>query len=266
VGFFDRIVILVSKLATKRGFVDLFETKLERAGMNIRSSEFISIHIIAVSVCSLGIYLLTRNVLFALLVSFIVVLSPFLLLNFKTSIRLKKFDEQLPDTLQLISGSLKAGYSFNQALSMVVDEAGPPISDEFKRVLGEIRMGLAEKDALENMAKKINSEHLNWAVMSINIQREVGGNLAEIMEIIADTIRERDRVMRQIKALTAEGRISAYILIGLPIFLAAILVILNRQYVSLLVTTKIGFAMLIMSVILMLIGVIWIMRVIRIDY
>jgi tight adherence protein B len=265
-GFFDRIVILVSRLAAKRGFVELFELRLERAGMSIRGSEFMSLHIIAVIISSLGVYLLARNLLISLVVTLIVVLGPFILLNFKTSQRLKKFDDQLPDTLQLISGSLKAGYSFNQALNMVVDETGPPMSDEFRRVLSEIRMGLPERDALENMARRMNSEHFNWTVMSVNIQREVGGNLAEVMEIIANTIRERDRVMRQIKALTAEGRISAYILIGLPIFLSGILTILNRQYVSLLVTTRIGLVMLSVAAILMIIGIIWIIKIIRIEY
>ncbi|MCL5985852.1 MAG: VWA domain-containing protein, partial [Actinobacteria bacterium] len=178
VGFFDRIVILVSRLAAKRGFVELFELRLERAGMSIRGSEFMSLHLIAVIISSLGVYLLARNLLISLVVTLLVVLSPFILLNLRTSIRLRKFHDQLPDTLQLISGSLKAGYSFNQALSMVVEETGPPISDEFRRVLSEIRMGLPERDALENMARRMDSEHFNWTIMSINIQREVGGNLA----------------------------------------------------------------------------------------
>ena len=265
-GFFDRIVILISRLAAKRGFVELFELRLERAGMSIRGSEFMSLHIISVIISSLGVYLLARNLLLSLVVALIVVLGPFILLNFKTSQRLKKFHDQLPDTLQLISGSLKAGYSFNQALNMVVDETGPPMSDEFRRVLSEIRMGLPERDALENMARRMNSEHFNWTVMSVNIQREVGGNLAEVMEIIANTIRERDRVMRQIKALTAEGRISAYILIGLPILLAGALTIINREYVSLLATTRIGLVMLSVAAILMIIGIIWIIKIIRIEY
>jgi tight adherence protein B len=140
------------------------------------------------------------------------------------------------------------------------------MSDEFRRVLSEIRMGLPERDALENMARRMNSEHFNWTVMSVNIQREVGGNLAEVMEIITNTIRERDRVMRQIKALTAEGRISAYILIGLPISLAGALTIINREYVSLLVTTRIGLVMLSVAAILMIIGIIWIIKIIRIEY
>lgn len=265
-GGFNRFVYLVSRIAARRGFVELFTLRLERAGMKIRGSEFISIHIIVLMISSLVIYTFTNNLLLTVVAILLVAISPFIFIKFKASQRIKKFHEQLPDTLQLIGGSLKAGYSFNQALGMVQDETKPPISDEFKRVLSEIRMGSPEKDALDNMAKRINSEHLDWTVMAINVQREVGGNLAEVMEIIASTIRERDRVMNQIKALTAEGRISAYILISLPIVVGMILSILNREYVSLLVTTKLGLIIIAIAFTLMVIGSVWIIKIVRVDY
>lgn len=265
-GGFNRFVYLVSRIAAKRGFVELFTLRLERAGMKIRGSEFISIHIIVLLISSLVIYTFTNNLLLTVVAILLVAIGPFIFIKFKASQRIKKFHEQLPDTLQLIGGSLKAGYSFNQALGMVQDETKPPISDEFKRVLSEIRMGSPEKDALDNMAKRINSEHLDWTVMAINVQREVGGNLAEVMEIIASTIRERDRVMNQIKALTAEGRISAYILIALPIVVGGILSILNREYVSLLVTTKLGLIITAIAFTLMVIGSVWIIKIVRVDY
>ena len=265
-GGFNRFVYLVSRIAAKRGFVELFTLRLERAGMKIRGSEFISIHIIVLLISSLVIYTFTNNLLLTVVAILLGAIGPFIFIKFKASQRIKKFHEQLPDTLQLIGGSLKAGYSFNQALGMVQDETKPPISDEFKRVLSEIRMGSPEKDALDNMAKRINSEHLDWTVMAINVQREVGGNLAEVMEIIASTIRERDRVMNQIKALTAEGRISAYILIALPIVVGGILSILNREYVSLLVTTKLGLIIIAIAFTLMVIGSVWIIKIVRVDY
>ncbi len=266
VGFFDRIVIFVSRLASRRGFGEVFELRLQRAGLNIRSSEFITVHIISIIIISLLVYFFTRNFILTFMVLAIVILIPFLLLNIRTGRRLMRFHEQLPDTLQLISGSLKAGYSYNQAISMVVDETGPPMSDEFRRVLSEIRMGLPERKALENMAVRIGSEHFNWVIMAVNVQREVGGNLAEVMEIIADTIRERAKVLNQINALTAEGKLSAYILIALPIVLAIYLSFINREYMSLLVTTGMGLAMIGIGVVLMVVGIIWIMRVIRVEY
>lgn len=266
VGFFDRIVIFVSRLTSRRGFGEVFELRLQRAGMNIRSSEFMTVHIISILIISLLVYFFTRNFALTFIVLAMVILVPFLLLNIRTGRRLRRFHEQLPDTLQLISGSLKAGYSYNQAISMVVDETGPPMSEEFKRVLSEIRMGLPERKALENMAVRIDSEHFNWVIMAVNVQREVGGNLAEVMEIIADTIRERAKVLNQINALTAEGKLSAYILIALPIILAIYLSFINREYMSLLVTTGIGYVMIGMGVVLMIVGIIWILRVIRVEY
>ncbi len=265
-GGFNHFVSFVSRIAAKRGFVELFTLRLERAGMKIRGSEFITIHIIVLIISSLVIYTFTNNLPLTVIAILLGAISPFIFIKFKALQRIKKFHEQLPDTLQLIGGSLKAGYSFNQALGMVVDETKQPISDEFKRVLSEVRMGSPEKDALENMAMRVNSEHFDWTVMAINVQREVGGNLAEVMDIIASTIRERDRVMNQIKALTAEGRISAYILIALPILVGLVLSILNRQYVSLLVTTKLGLIFIAIAFTLMVIGSVWIIKIVRVDY
>lgn len=265
-GLPGRVIRLVSRLASRRGFVELFDLKLERAGINIRASEFITLHLIIVAIASIGAYYLVKNLIIALLIVLIAVLSPFLLLNVKASQRLKRFHEQLPDALQLISGSLKAGYSFNQALSMIVDETRPPISDEFRKTLSLIRMGLPEREALENMAERINSEYFNWTVMAINVQREVGGNLAEVMETISNTIRERDRVMNQIRSLTAEGRLSAIILIILPIAVFLMLFILNRDYISLMFTTKLGLAMLGVAGVMMVAGIIWILKIVQIKY
>jgi tight adherence protein B len=256
----------ISKMSSGRRFGELFEQKLRRAGMNLKGTEFIFIHITLVIVSTLATFLVTKNILLMLMIVIVVIFLPFLFINFKTGQRLKKFDEQLPDTLQLIEGALKAGYSLNQSLAMVIEETKPPISEEFKITLSEIRIGLDEKEALENMAIRINSELFNWVVKAINIQREVGGNLAEIMDIIANTIRERDRVLRQIKALVSEGKLSAYVLIGLPIGIAIILSVLNRAYISVLVTTKMGMGMLGLAIVLMITGIIWILKIIKIEY
>jgi tight adherence protein B len=148
----------------------------------------------------------------------------------------------------------------------VISETKPPMSEEFKITMSEIRMGLSDKDALENMAKRINSELFDWVILAINIQRDVGGNLAEIMDIIANTIREKERVLRQIKALVAEGKLSAYVLIGLPIIMAIALSIMNKAYINVLFTTKIGFAMIGVAVLLMVLGIAWILRIVKIDY
>jgi tight adherence protein B len=264
--FFSRSAKKNRKSSDKKDFTSVFDEKLKRAGVSMSGSRFVLIHIISVAVATLVVFLLTRNLLVTFAVVVIVIFLPFLFVNFKIGQKLKKFNEQLPDTLQLIEGALKAGYSLNQALYMVIKETKPPISEEFSMALNEIRMGLTEKAALENMAKRINSELFSWVILAINIQREVGGNLAEIMDIIANTIRDKERVLRQIKGLTAEGKLSAYVLIGLPIILGVVLSILNREYINVLFTTKIGFMMLGLGAVLMVIGIIWILKIIKIEY
>lgn len=265
-GIFGRLSGLTSKVASKRGFVELFDLKLERAGLKIRGSEFMTLQIISVLIIGILIQLFVKNAFLTAAVVFLLIIVPFLFINILTARRIQKFDEQLPDTLQLISGALKAGYSFNQSINMVVDETKPPISDEFARVLNEVRMGLPEKEALENSANRIGSSHFAWVVMAINVQREVGGNLSEIMEIIADTIRERARVMNQIKALTSEGRLSAIILIALPIVLGIILFTINRAYIGLLFTNRIGLVMVAFSAFLMITGIVWILKIVNVKY
>jgi tight adherence protein B len=123
-----------------------------------------------------------------------------------------------------------------------------------------------EKEALDNISQRVNSEYLQWVVTAINVQREVGGNLAEVMDTIADTIRERDRVLNRVKALTSEGRLSAIILIILPIVVGLMLFFLNRDYISLLFVTRAGLIMLAIAGALMVVGIIWIMRIVNIKY
>ncbi len=265
-GLFSRLGGKNKKNNKTSSFSEVFEVKLRRAGMSISGRKFLTIHLVAVCVSTLLVHILTKNILITLAVVIVVIFLPFLLINFKTGQRIKKFNEQLPDTLQLIEGALKAGYSLNQSLAMVLKETKPPISEEFKITMSEIRMGLSEKDALENMAKRINSELFSWVVLAINIQRDVGGNLAEIMDIIANTIREKERVLRQIKALVAEGKISAYVLIALPIVMGIALSIMNRGYISVLFTTKTGYLMLGAAAFLMIAGIAWILKIIKIDY
>jgi tight adherence protein B len=265
-GLFSRLAKSGRKSPGKNGFAEIFEVKLRRAGMSITSSKFMTFHLAAVGISTLLVFVLTKNILMTFAVVILVMFFPFLLINFKTGQRIKKFNEQLPDTLQLIEGALKAGYSLNQSLAMVISETKPPMSEEFKITMSEIRMGLSDKDALENMAKRINSELFNWVILAINIQRDVGGNLAEIMDIIANTIREKERVLRQIKALVAEGKLSAYVLIGLPIIMAIALSIMNKEYINVLFTTNLGFAMLGVAALLMVLGIAWILRIVKIDY
>jgi tight adherence protein B len=135
--------------------------------------------------------------------------------------------KQLPDTLQLLAGTLKAGYGVLQAIDTVVKEVEDPTSTEFQRALTEARLGLPLEDSLGDMAERIDSDDFRWVVVAMNIQRQVGGNLAELLETVAATLRGREQVRRQISALSAEGRLSAIILIALPFVILGFLLMTN---------------------------------------
>ena len=162
-------------------------------------------------------------------------------LNFLGGREKRKFENQLPDTLTLISTSLRAGYSLLQAVEAVASEAPNPTAREFGRAIAEARLGRPVVGALEGITNRTQSQDFEWAVMAIEIQREVGGNLAEVLQTVAETMRQRNRLKGEIRALTAEGRISAYVLGALPFAMAGFLLATNPEYIGTLFTTTFGF-------------------------
>jgi tight adherence protein B len=192
-----------------------------------------------------------------ILVLFAIVLGgglPVGLVWFKAKRRLEAIDAQLPDLLITIAASLKAGHSFRQAIQAVVDEGQPPANKEFKRVLTETRLGRPMDDALAEMAERLGSKNLSFVVTAVTIQRQVGGSLAGIFDMVADTVRQRQQFARKIKSLTAMGRMSAYVLLGLPIFLAVVLTFLNPEYMDPLYNSSIGHMLLVGGTVMMLFG------------
>jgi tight adherence protein B len=165
----------------------------------------------------------------------------------------------------LVSTSLRSGFGLPQALDSISRDSAEPIAKEFSRALAETRIGTDIADALERLANRMGSKAMSMAVMAIRIQREVGGNLAETLETTAKTLRERESLFRQVRALSAEGRLSAYILIALPIGLFLYMMWVNYEYISLLWTTGLGLVMLIGGIVSLIIGVFWMRRVVRIE-
>jgi tight adherence protein B len=154
--------------------------------------------------------------------------------------RLRAFEDQLPDLLITIAASLKAGHSFKQGLQAVVDEGHPPANEEIKRVLTETSLGRPMDDALAAMAERVGSKNFEFTITAVTIQRQVGGSLATLFDMVADTVRQRQQFARKIRALTAMGRMSAYTLIGIPFFIAGAVTLLNREYMSPLYHTRVG--------------------------
>src|SRR5205814_9667570 len=146
--------------------------------------------------------------------------------------RLKKFDNQLADVLITVAASLKAGHSFRQGIQSVVEEGAEPASKEFQRVLNETQLGKPIDDALGDMAERVGSEHFSFAVTAVTIQRQIGGSLAGLFDMVAETVRQRQQFARKVKSLTAMGRMSAYVLVGLPFFMAAAITLMNPSYMA----------------------------------
>ncbi|PWU62165.1 hypothetical protein DLE60_01890 [Micromonospora globispora] len=193
-------------------------------------------------------------------------LGPGLHRRLRKSRRRQAFADQLPDALQLIVGSLRSGFSLAQAIDAVVQDSPPgPLTAELGRAMAEVRLGSNLDDALQRVAGRVENEDLAWAVMAIRIQRDTGGNLAEVLETTVETLRERDRLRRHVRALSAEGRLSAYVLIAMPIVMAIWMLLTRREYLSPLWTTPIGLTMLIGAALLMVIGIFWMARWIKVE-
>ena len=190
---------------------------------------------------------------------------PTVLLRSALSKRADRLREQLPDVLTIMASSLRAGHSFLQSLDTVAKEIAQPAAAEFQRVVAEIRLGRPAEDALESLAERVGSADFKWAVLAVNIQREVGGNLAEILDTVADTLRERAMLRRQIKVLTAEGRLSAWVLAccrsGSRLYMFAV----NPDYIGLLFDNTYGIIMLIVAGCLLVAGILWMKKIVDID-
>jgi tight adherence protein B len=261
----DAIAQVGQKFASATGFSGRLDERLERAGMPVASGEFVAL----IAICALvgavvgAIFLL--NPLFVLLIAALAGLIPYWWLQRSAKKRKMALIEQLADTMSILASSLRAGYSFLQALDTVSKEIGEPSAAEFQRVVAEIRLGRPVDDALIAMAERVDSDDLRWAVIAINVQRQVGGNLAEVLDIVASTVRERAYIRRQVSVLSAEGRISVGILAAIPFFLLLYIAIVNPEYIKPLFTTTPGLILTIGGGIFMGLGI-WIMtRIIKID-
>jgi tight adherence protein B len=222
----------VNKRVEKSSFGDRISRELARADLKFKPGEYIALYIIAIMGGALIAFLLGgRLLLSAIIGGGIGALLPRMYVKNQQSKRLTRFNDQLPDMLNLMVNGLRAGFSTLQAMEAVSKELPAPICDEFKRVVQEMQLGITMEKALENLLRRIPSQDLDFLVTAINVQREVGGNLAEIMDVISYTIRERIRIKGDIRALTAQAMYSGRALALMPLGLLCILWFLNRSYV-----------------------------------
>jgi tight adherence protein B len=251
---------------------DLFDSisgNLARADIKFRPAEYLTL-VIGVAVIGgiLGLVSSGGSVFFAIIFLFIGASIPFFYVSAAQRRRLKMFDNQLGDMLNLMVNGLRAGFSTLQAMEAVSRELPSPISDEFHRVVQEMQLGIQMEDALTHLTRRINSDDLDLVITAINIQREVGGNLAEILDVISFTIRERVRIKGQIAAITAQGRATAWVIAALPIVLVLLLFMLNREYMMTMFnpeTRGCGIPIMVLAGIMVISGFFAVQKIVQID-
>ena len=250
---------------------DLFENlsrDLARADLKLRPAEFIAA--IVISMFAFGVigFILSGSLIFSAVGSLLGAFVPRAYVKRQEKGRLKKFDNQLSDMLNLMVNGLRAGFSTLQAMEAISRELPAPINDEFHRVVQEMQLGIPMEDALDHLLRRINSEDLDLVITAINVQREVGGNLAEILDSISFTIRERVRIKGEIQALTAQGRATAWVISAMPVILTALLFLINREYIMQFFnpeTRSCGIPLMILAGIMIVTGFIATQKIVDID-
>jgi tight adherence protein B len=266
----ESLVFLGERMMEGRESTSKTMALIERADLPLRAGEWWVLRIVGlVAGVAASMSLLRGGALMTLVAAVLGLVlglfGPAFILRFLAKRRAKKFDHQLPDVLTLVASSLSTGFSLPQALDAVAKDAADPSAKEFARALAETRIGADIADSLERMSDRMDSANMRWTAMAIRIQREVGGNLAETLRTTAKTLREREELQRHVRALSAEGRLSAYILIGLPIGIFLYTMQTNREYIELLWTRPLGMIMIAVGLVQLTIGWFWMKKTVEVK-
>jgi tight adherence protein B len=261
----QRAVGITERFAERQGFLQKVETKLEQANLPLRPAEALLFYAAAATLVVVLVAFLSQAVVVILAIALFAVILPPAVLNFLAKRRRKAFETLLPDTLQLLASTLRAGYSLMQGVEAVSSEVSEPMGRELRRVVTEARLGRPLEESMEAVAERMSSPDFSWAVMAIGIQREVGGNLSELLVTVGDTMTERERLRRDVNALTAEGRVSAVILGILPLGIGAFIWSANPGYLDPLFERTAGQIMIGLALVMMLGGFLWMKKIIEIE-
>ncbi len=255
----------IEAAVSKRGFAASIQTDLARADLKLRVAEFVMITVLAVIVGFLLGNFVFGSALIGMVFAIVGFFAPRFYVGYRKRQRLHAFNDQLGDTISLLANSLRSGFSIVQSMETVAEQLPDPIASEFHRVGQEIGLGLNYEEALNNMLRRVPSEDLDLMITAVNIQGRVGGNLAEILDTIGHTIRERVRIKGEIRVLTAQQMISGYILTGLPIVLGLVLYLINKEYIGRMFQDPCGWIMLGTSVVMITIGFLIIRKIVDIE-
>jgi tight adherence protein B len=255
----------VEKVLVRRGRLASGAAALERAGISMRLPDFVlAVGAVTVVLGTLGF--VVGGFVLGLLLAVVVPFGAKLLLKVRASRRQAAFADQLDDSLQLMAGSLRAGHSLLRAVDSVSHEAEAPTSEEFSRIVNETRVGRDLNDALDEVAERMGSDDFTWVAQAIAIHREVGGNLAEVLDAVGNTIRERNAIRRQVKALSAEGKLSAVVLMALPFGVTFFISLTNPAYIAKFTESAAGYGMLGAAGVMLLVGALWLKSTVRITF
>ena len=256
---------LIGRALVQRGWSRALATSLEQAGIKLTVQDaglFLVVAVLAAGALGLVLGGLVVGLLLALLVP---VLAK-VLLGLRARKRVQAFADQLDDSLQLMASSLRAGHSLLQALAAVAAEAEEPTSEEFARLINETRVGRELGGALDEAARRMKSEDFVWVTQAIAINREVGGNLAEVLDGVSGTIRERNQIRRQVKALAAEGKLSALVLMLLPFGIGGFLLLSSPDYLASFTEGLLGYGLLAVAAVLLVVGALWLRKTVQVKF
>ncbi|MBN1814670.1 MAG: type II secretion system F family protein [Anaerolineae bacterium] len=255
----------LNRALASRGVGANLATQLARANLKFTVGEFLALTIILIIGLGAAAYLLRRDFVITVIACLVGFFGPWVYVSLMRGQRLRAFNDQLSDTINLMVNGIRAGYSVMQAMEAVSEEMGPPISEEFGRVVKEVQLGLTLEQALDNMLRRITSDDLDMMITAIKVQREVGGNLAEVLDSISYTIRERVRIKGEIKALTSYGRGAGNLLSALPIILSVVIYLISPDFMSQLFTDPCGWIMIGISIVGIIVGYLIIRKIVDIE-
>jgi len=260
----EKVTGLIDKsMAGERRAV--WESALDRAGLKMGPAEFI-ILVGAGALVALALGLLAGGLVAGVMLAGFAVAAAVAAVTIRSDRRKAAFAEQLDDILALLASNLRAGHSLPQALDSLTGDIEEPASSEIIRAVTQVRVGRDLTEALSDVAERMDSDDFRWITQAIAIHRQVGGNLAEVLDTVANTIRERGQVRRQVSSLSAEGRLSAYVLIALPFFVVLFLSLVNPGYLAVFTATTIGWVMLAVAAVLLVVGIFWLRATVKVEF
>ena len=238
---------------------------IERSGVDTTPSAMVVASIVAAMLTTFIATLVTNQSIVLPVAMLVGMAAPFLWMRYKAKRRIRKFEEQFPEALDLLSRAIRAGHAFQTAMGMVASELPEPVGPEFKKTFDQQNFGLPLKDALNELADRIALLDVRFFVTAVLIQRDTGGNLSEILDNLAHVVRERFKILRQVRVHTAHGRFTGYVLLALPAFLSIALMWINPEHMGLLFSERMGHIMIGIALTLQTVGFFWIRQVIKIE-